>query len=82
MHKNLVHKEGDMLSSLSWALGRAGTESDTLYERKSGQSHTMENATGILIEAGDILNDLIHKEIRKISDEGVSDPPISILRRR
>ena len=42
----------------------------------------MENATGILIEAGDILNDLIHKEIRKISDEGVSDPPISILRRR
>ena len=70
----LFHKGGNMLTSLSWALGRAGTESDTLYKSKSGQSHTMENATGILIEAGDILNDLIHRKIRKISDEGVSDP--------
>ena len=32
------------------------------------------NAAGILIKAGDILNDLIHEEIRKISDEGLSDP--------
>ena len=35
-------KGGDMLSSLSWALGRAGTESDPLYERKSGRFNSKE----------------------------------------
>ena len=78
----LFRKGGDMLLSLSWVLGRGATESESLYECKSGQSNTMENTAGILIKAGDILNDLIHKEIRKISDEGLVTPPILILIRR
>ena len=65
-----------MLCSLLWALGRAGTESDQLYE-----SNAMKNATHILIEAGDIkfYNNLIHKEVRKISDEGMIDPTYSSI---
>ena len=54
-----------MLSSLSWALGRAGTESEPLYEHTSGRANTMENHASILSKAGDILNDLIHEEIKK-----------------
>ena len=50
-----------MLFSLSWALGRASTESDPLYEHKS-ESANSENCASIVTKAGDILNNLIHKE--------------------
>ena len=55
----LFRKGGDMLSSLSWALRRGATKSESLHECKSGLSNTKENAAGILIKAGDIILKLL-----------------------
>ena len=48
----LYRKGGDVLFSLSWALGRAGTESEPLYEQTSGRVNTVENCASILTKAG------------------------------
>ena len=46
---------------------RAGAESEPLYEHTSWRVNTVENRASILTKAEDILNDLIHEEIKKKS---------------
>ena len=69
----LFRKGGDMLVSLSWALRRAdnnsGLESKSLYKFKTRKSNDTV-VSSVLTEAGNIINDLIHKEISKLSYGG------------
>lgn len=51
----LLRKGGDMLVSLSWALGSSHQPTNTSNDQKM---HVIE-------EAGDIINDLLHDELRK-----------------
>ena len=61
----LYPKNGDLLMCLSWALGSSQTCTDTevMYENLS--STNSDNA--ILTKAGNIVNDLVHKEIEQYS---------------
>ena len=61
----LFHTGGDLLTSLSWALGRASVEStnqvQVILEQKDVATDAYKEK--VLNEAGDIVNNLIHAEI-------------------
>ena len=61
----LYPKNGDLLICLSWALGSSQTCTDTevMYENLS----SMNSDDAILTKAGNIVNDLVHKEIERYS---------------
>ena len=61
-------KNGDILTSLSWALGRV-----QLSNSEESYTKTITNNTRITIlrEAGDIINDLIHEEISKQDSDNI-----------
>ena len=63
----LFRKGGDLMISLSWALGRAG--SNTTEAPYTVQSMGSNDAARTLAIAGDLVNDLIHKENAKISSD-------------
>ena len=64
----LFRKGGDILTSLSWALGRAQLrEVDNAYVGV-GQN---QNKVSVLREAGDIVNDLVHAEIAKSNSDQI-----------
>lgn len=61
----LFKKGGDLLASLSWALGAARTnqqDQEVLYEPNPPKKP---DVAKVLREAGDIVNDLLHAEIAK-----------------
>lgn len=62
----LFKKGGDLITSLSWALGTSKFEAneELQYEHSIGQAQPP-NVRKILLEAGNIVNDLIHSEITK-----------------
>ena len=61
----LYPKNGDLLTCLSWALGvsQNSTDREVIYENLS----SMDSDDAILTKAGDIVNDLVHKEIERYS---------------
>ena len=73
----LYRTGGDLLTSLSWAHGtkrilHAGNKSDETYE-EIGQSkgYDQEYKENISSEAGCIINDLLHDEIKKLSENEI-----------
>ena len=72
----LFRKGIDVLISLSWALGMSDTgENCSEPTTKQHSSTTMLNEEQVLTHAGCIVNDIIHKEIKKqISDSWLVDP--------
>lgn len=64
-------KEGDLLTSLSWALGALSSYNNTfrLEESTGHEHHRVADADKamILTEASYVLNDIIHNEIKKAS---------------
>ena len=72
----LFRKGGDIMTSLSWAMGagRQRPESRELVLSEPSKNYTS-NEHQVLEEAGHIINDLIHKEIEKVSDQKLSDDP-------
>lgn len=63
----IFRKDGDILTSLSWALGRPQSETDSMYTAVGNP----QSKANILREAGDIVNDLVQAEIAKISSEHI-----------
>ena len=77
MEHKCVHKKigtillktgGNLLTSLSWALGAVKGEQDEeyLYQKKS-KIFKHDNIERVVREAGDIINDVIHTEIARNS---------------
>ena len=64
-------KEGDLLTSLSWALGALSSYNNTfrLEESTGHEHHRVADADKaiVLTEASYVLNDIIHNEIKKAS---------------
>lgn len=64
-------KEGDLLTSLSWALGALSSYNDTfrIEESTGHEHHRVADADKaiVLTEASYVLNDIIHNEIKKAS---------------
>ena len=60
----LFRKGGDLLTSLSWALGRAHTCSETTYTYTNNLSGNESDVTdaSILCRAATIVNDILHHE--------------------
>ena len=68
----LYRKGGDLLISLSWALGRSSTCNNP---EEPSYIHTTDTAIKTLRAAGDLVNNLIHAEISKTCDDDwLSDP--------
>ena len=68
----LVYKGGDILTSLSWALGRMQLkDSEDGYIINMNQHCDSKSKANVLREAGDIVNDLIHAEITKQSSDQI-----------
>ena len=65
----LYNKNGDLLVSLSWALGRVSDLSEPTCDFTMGHSGGDNTKTKVLREAGEIVNDLIHEEINKSCSE-------------
>ena len=59
----LFRKEGDILTSLLWALGRGQLKENTTYVAMSTSEPY--SKTDVLREAANIVNNLIHAEIAK-----------------
>ena len=72
----LLRKGIDVLISLSWALGMSDTgENCSEPTTKQHSSTTMLNEEQVLTHTGCIVNDIIHKEIKKqTSDSWLVDP--------
>ena len=62
----LYQKGGDIMTSLSWALG-----SPNITDDKSpyiiGQDNQTHNEESVLNEVGHIINNLLHEESKKLS---------------
>ena len=70
----LYRKGGDPLISLSWALGNQ--RQHEVMDQPSDYYITTESTAEIVLEqAGCIINDLIHKEIERISNDKIIDDP-------
>ena len=68
----IFRKGGDILTSLSWALGRMQLkDSEDGYIINTNQHCDSKSKTNVLREAGDIVNDLIHSEITKQSSDQI-----------
>ena len=73
----LYRKGGDVLTSLSWALGRAQSKDmDSVYVSTSPSQPS--NKGSILREASNILNGLIHAEIAKQNSDEIENPEMNI----
>ena len=60
----IFRKGGDILTSLSWALGRMQlNDSEDGYIIDINQPCDSKSKANVLREAGDIINDLIHAEV-------------------
>lgn len=73
----LLRKGGDALLSLSWAMGRQRLdikEASCKPQKPCCQASSEEQ---ILKEAGHMINDLLHKEINKTSEQVPTDDPSS-----
>ena len=68
-----VSERGDALVSLSWTMGSDIREAPCKLQ-KPGQ---LPNEEQVLNEAGHIINDLLHKEFNKTSEQMISDDPTS-----
>ena len=68
----LFRKGGDLLTSLSWALGRMHSN-DTTYPICSISTDMDSNKARVLKEAGDIINDLIHSEIDQLTNDKLTN---------
>ena len=77
----LFRKGGNTLLSLSWAMGRlrlgSRDEAEEALLKQQKLSHCVSNSEQILEDAGCIINDLLHKEVEKISDQKLTDDPSS-----
>ena len=73
----LFRKGGDTLTSLSWAMGRHsyGYGDEASYDLPQRTCHY--NSEHVLEEAGHIVNDILHKEIDKVSENSLTDDPSS-----
>ena len=68
----IFRKGGDILTSLSWALGRMQLkDSEDGYIININQPCDSKSKANVLREAGDIVNDLIHAEITKRSSDQI-----------
>ena len=68
----IFRKGGDILTSLSWALGRMQLkDSEDGYITNMNQHCNSKSKANVLREAGDIVNDLIHAEITKQSSDQI-----------
>ena len=68
----IFRKGGDILTSLSWALGRMQLkDSEDGYIINMNQHCDSKSKTNVLREAGNIVNDLIHAEITKQSSDQI-----------
>ena len=70
----IFRKGGDTLVSLSWAMGKQKvcTHDEAILEKRS---HNISSTEQILDEAGNILNSLLQKEVKKLSDHKLTDNP-------
>ena len=71
-------KSGDLLTSLSWALGRASVKEASQVQvfLEPEVINADAQKEKILIEAGNIINDLIHAEIDRLPNGlSVASPP-------
>ncbi len=59
----IFRKGGNLMTSLSWALGRSHIRNSTTNLELGGKPN--ENEEAILSKAGDIINDLLHSEIKQ-----------------
>ena len=75
MHKKfgtiLYCRGGDILTSLSWALGSSRTDKESIYERDTNSLQP--NNEVALNKAAYILNDLLYEENRRLSASKCDD---------
>ena len=75
----LFRKGRDTLLSLSWAMGKQkfGSYNEAEEAILEQRPHSISSTEQILEEAGSILNDLLYKEVKKLSDQKLTDNPTS-----
>ncbi len=72
----LFRKGGDLLTSLSWALGRVSVkDANQVLVQPGGTQDVDARKERVLSEAGDIINDLIHAEIKELHNDMLIDSP-------
>ena len=63
----LYRTEGDILTCLSWALGSSSNVTEVDAQPEKTYKNEPLSKERVLFEAGEILNDIIHKEIKSLT---------------
>ena len=70
----LYRTEGDILTCLSWALGSSNNVTEVDAQPEKTYKNEPLSRERVLVEAGEILNDIIHKEIKSLTSIATDEP--------
>ena len=70
----LYRADGDILTCLSWALGSSSNATEADEQPEQTYRNEPLSKERVLVEAGEVLNDIIHNEIRSQASIGTDDP--------